>query len=413
MAYGDGPDDQALRAAWRGFCEGLELAGEQAFKDLNPAASMYRVDALRFLTQNLGQAFDLALETRDTRYPQLHYFCSPTRKLGSDAADFIYQQAWIDGESEYRIRGHLGSVRFLNFTIQGARPSHQPGSDVPTLHEPFGDIPEANLFGHDLIADAQGYFELYIGGAERPANWLPTTPQSRKLFIRQGFDRWDETPASLAIERVDMNTPKPLPGAKQLIDAMAWASDFVQGLMRDWPDHPNRFSPFVDAEHPNAFPPDPSANTRSDDRKRGRAIAHLCWALEADEALIIEFDAHTGFWMLSNMGVFMNSMDFRYRPVSYTPSRSVVDEDGKHRFVLCAVDPGVHNWIDTQGFERGNLTYRNLLGAHPTQFQTRLVPRQQLLEFLPATTCIVSSEQREAQLWTRFRAIQRRFAGAF
>ena len=64
------------------FCEQLRDAGERAFKDANAHSSAQRVDAFRFLAQNLGQAFDLALETRDAGYPALHTFCGPTRKLG-------------------------------------------------------------------------------------------------------------------------------------------------------------------------------------------------------------------------------------------------------------------------------------------------------------------------------------------
>ena len=119
---------------------------------------LQRADAFRFLTQNLGQAFDLALETKDTRYPVMHAFCTPIRKLGGDCADFAYQQAWIDGESVYRISGNRGTARFLNFTVQGPRPD---GPHV--LHEPFGDIPEANLFGHQLHEEPDGSFELYVG----------------------------------------------------------------------------------------------------------------------------------------------------------------------------------------------------------------------------------------------------------
>src|SRR3546814_13684574 len=70
------------------------------------------------------------------------------------------------------------------------------------------------------------------------------------------------------------------------------------------------------------------------DARRGRAVAHLCWALAPDEALIIEFDAHDDFWMVTNSGVFFNSMDYRYRPVSYTPSRTRVDRDGNIRIIL-------------------------------------------------------------------------------
>src|SRR5262245_810701 len=136
MAFGDGPDDAALVAAWGDFCDRLKSAGERVFSDYNPATGLHRADGFRFLTQNLGQAFDLALETRDTRYPVVHTFCNPTRKLGGDCADFTYQQAWIDGDSSYRLVGDRGSARFLNITVQGRRPDG-PG----VLHEPFGDIP--------------------------------------------------------------------------------------------------------------------------------------------------------------------------------------------------------------------------------------------------------------------------------
>ena len=161
MAFGDGRDDEALRAAWQVFCERLSQAGEQVFKDYNPATPLHRADAFRFLTQNLGQAFDLALETKDPRFPVVHAFCTPFCKLGGDSADFVYQQAWIDGASVYRISGNRGTARFLNFTVQGPRPERQPGTDWPSLNEPFGDIPEANIFGHQLETSWDGGFELY------------------------------------------------------------------------------------------------------------------------------------------------------------------------------------------------------------------------------------------------------------
>ena len=76
MAFGDGADDAALDRAWNEFCERLKAAGKHAFKDFNAISGLQRADAFRFLTQNLGQAFDLALETRDTRYPAMHAFCN-------------------------------------------------------------------------------------------------------------------------------------------------------------------------------------------------------------------------------------------------------------------------------------------------------------------------------------------------
>ncbi len=45
----------------------------------------------------------------------------------------------------------------------------------------------------------------------------------------------------------------------------------------------------------------------------------MYWELAADEALIVEFDAHDGLWMLTNMGVFFNSMDYLYLPGELHP----------------------------------------------------------------------------------------------
>lgn len=409
MAYGDGPVDADLRDAWDSFCDQLKAAGARVFKDANPAAPVMRADAFRFLTQNLGQAFDLALETKDPAYPQLHPFCTPNRKLGGDVADFTYRQAWIDGDHTYRIAGRRGSARWLNVTVQGARPDRIPGTDWPSLHEPFGDIPECNIFGHQIQTDTEGNFELILGGPERDTNWLPTTPDTRKLLIREAFDAWFETPTTLSIERLGMDSPRPVPGPERLIEAMEWAGGFLTGAMRDWPEHSWRYSGGVcDPAHLNAFPPEKSADS-ADDTKRGRMAAHLVWELAPDESLIVEMDNHDGFWIFGMGGVFVGSMDFLYRPVSYTPARTAVDSDGVVRLVLAHDDPGVHNWLDTQGFVRGNLTYRNLMSRHPARFRTRVVNRAEVRDALPGDTALVSRQQRVRQLQDRYHSIKLRY----
>ena len=63
MAYGDSPHDGELFAEWSKFCDRLKEAGKRVFKDANPATAANRVDGFRYLTQNLSQAFDFALET--------------------------------------------------------------------------------------------------------------------------------------------------------------------------------------------------------------------------------------------------------------------------------------------------------------------------------------------------------------
>jgi hypothetical protein len=93
LAYGDCPDDEALLQQWSEFCDRLKLAGQLVFKDANPPRAVHRADGFRYLAQNLGQAFGLALETRDTKYPQLFAFSHPNLHLASDSADCTYIHA--------------------------------------------------------------------------------------------------------------------------------------------------------------------------------------------------------------------------------------------------------------------------------------------------------------------------------
>ena len=137
----------------------------------------------------------------------------------------------------------------------------------------------------------------------------------------------------------------------------------------------------------------------------------MYWELASDEALIVEFDAHDGLWMLTNMGVFFNSMDYLYRPVSYTPSRT---DDRRAtaaiRLVMAHRDPGVHNWLDTQGFERGNLTYRHMLEGQPAVLSTRVVALRRVLPArCPPTPPWSARPNATAAMWERFHGIRRRY----
>jgi hypothetical protein len=98
-----------------------------------------------------------------------------------------------------------------------------------------------------------------------------------------------------------------------------------------------------------------------------------------------------------------------HRHVSYSPARTKVDADNVVRFVMAHDDPGVHNWLDTQGFCEGNLGYRNLMSQNPATFRSRLVKRADVRAALPAGTAMVTREERVRQLQDRYHSIKLRF----
>ena len=76
------------------------------------------------------------------------------------------------------------------------------------------------------------------------------------------------------------------------------------------------------------------------------------WQLAPDEAMILEFPHRGIFWMITNMAMMVNSMDYLYRPVSWPPNRTKIDPDGVICFVMTHEDPGYRN-VDTMGLSEG------------------------------------------------------------
>lgn len=403
MAFGDSPHDEALSEAWFEFCEQLKRAGERVFKDDNGISDVERAGGFQFLTQNLSQAFDIWLENNDTRFPYLHAFNNPVRKLGCDDADCIYFQSWINDRDTYRISGTIGTARMFNIAVQGPWAGH--------LHEPFGDTPYANVFGHELDVDWDGRFELWISPEEHEGNWIRSRPGTRKIFYRQYFDRWDEQPGRFRIERVGIDGPPPRPTPQRMIDAMDSAGRFVVACVNDWPetlfdrngnrDHVNEFR-----RHGNPAAPD----IEQFDTRRGRLIQDMYWQMAPNEAMIIEFESPPErFWQVTNCDMFGGSMDFRYRQVSLTSANARRDPDGRIRIVLTHADPGFANWIDTQGHGRGWFYFRNVQTREATDLRTRVVELAALDEILRDSPR-VTHDQRVQDLHLRLDAMARRYA---
>jgi hypothetical protein len=136
--------------------------------------------------------------------------------------------------------------------------------------------------------------------------------------------------------------------------------------------------------------------------------------LAPEEALLIEATvpiepAYSGFH-LSN--VWGESLDYANHQSSLNGFQAEADDDGVIRYVIAARDPGVPNWLDTTGLQKGFLSFRWTYAQDPEQLPEITVSTVQLDEVrgrLPATTRDVSPEQRAAQIAIRQAHVQRRY----
>jgi hypothetical protein len=405
MAFGDNPVDPVLRDGWHAFCDRLKSAADYVFKDESGSSSGERTNAFRYLTQNLSQAFDIWLENREPRYPTIHAFCGPTRKLGCDNADCIYLQSWINDHDTYKISGNKGTAKMFNIAVQG------PWRE--TLHEPFGDTPAANLFGHEIESNWDGNFVVWISPEPHEGNWIRSKPGMRKVFYRQYFDSWDEVPATYRIQRIGETVdPPPALEPATLLDSFERAGAFVVDVVKDWPDT------LWEREQTRGVlntlvrygGPSTVKEFESVDARRGRVIATMNWAIEPDEAVIIEFPGDPDwFWQMTACTVFGASLEFRYRQVNLTSGMAPVDPDGVTRVVLSHSDPGLANWIDIQGHTLGWLYFRNMLVRDSPDFTTRLVKSADLDQEIGAVATQITAAGRAEEMRRRRDAYLRRY----
>ena len=79
----------------------------------------------------------------------------------------------------------------------------------------------------------------------------------------------------------------------------------------------------------------------------------------------------------------LSGEDFLHRPVSRTLENVTASADGKVRFVIAHRDPGVPNWLEPMGNERGFMTLR-WLEARDAAVPAPVVTRVRLTELAEA-----------------------------
>ena len=132
--------------------------------------------------------------------------------------------------------------------------------------------------------------------------------------------------------------------------------------------------------------------------------------LKLDEALILEtkLPEKCRYWNFQLDDEFWGSGDWMNRQTSLNGFSARVDADGGFRVVISAQDPGVPNWLDTAGHQRGGMMGRwNTCSSAPLP-TAQVVKVTDVRTYLPADTPTVSADARDAAIRLRRKAVQMR-----
>ncbi|UQE74266.1 DUF1214 domain-containing protein [Gordonia sp. PP30] len=346
--------------SWDEFCDTLKAAGAAIVFPGTPADPLTQAEGYRYLSRLTRAGLEAFVEYGDVRAPVLRRMVHETAKMGSDNPDNYYMNASIDGGLEYLITGTRGTVDYLGFGTQAG--DYGQGGQMPTT----GYVEATELeIGDD------GRFELVVSAREHPGNWLPMTPETGLLIVRQTFaDRTTEVPAELSIELLDgAQAPAPLT-CTQVDAGLGKASLLVAGASMLFAKWAKEF-----AGHANELPmfdPDRSLKAGGDPNI---VYYHSYWRLAPDEALVIDAqvpDCEGWNFQLDNH--WLESLDYRYHRIHVNKHTAEYRADGSVRIVVAHTDPGVPNWIETTGHECGAMSFRWIKAASHPQPRTRVVP---------------------------------------
>lgn len=348
--------------AWREFCDLLADAGDVVLDPDNPDSALDRTEGFRMLTRLLRGALESRLEYGRPETPALICSCHETIKIVGENPDNHYLGASLDGRYDYRIWGTRGAAKWISFNLfsGGGFGGGGPGTGA-TLHE------------EQMHIEPDGTFEVIISQHEHPGNWLRSEPDTRSIAIRQTFlDKRSQEHADLHIERLGASgeTPEPIT-PEHLYHSLLYAGFYVKGVAEIGAQWAAR-----QAQWPNQFT-DEAELAETDKFKDPQIKWHQAYfELADDEALVIEVvPPACEYWMVALHNHWMETLDYVNHQSALNCYSAQLEPDGSVRFVVAHRDPGVANWLDTAGHERGTVGVRwvgpDVVDVLPS---TRVVP---------------------------------------
>jgi len=240
--------------------------------------------------------------------------------------------------------------------------------------------------------------DIIVSREPQPGTWVPLPADARLLNIREYYWDWQpRPPATFAIERLDTQG-----GAPPVLtaDALSGMLDEALALVENSVVYWNGYMREQKAE----LPPNTMGPPRHN--KGGSSRIHYSFGffeLEPDEVLLIEASAPDArFWdvQLYNMGWF-ETLDFANRVTSLNHTQAYLSPDGRFRAVLAARDPGVPNWLDTQGYAQGMVTHRWIAAGSEPTITAKVLGFDDVAAALPAGTPAVDAAARREEIRRR------------
>jgi hypothetical protein len=263
------------------------------------------------------------------------------------------------------------------------------------------------LNGRTMQVEADGSYTVTVDA--EPANGRPnhvqSTAEAHEFYIRDVLLDWArDDPNHIEVQRLGGPTTTPA----RTIDEQAEAT---AAMMAHFADFTGKLSHGVYKMPPNHFNLAWSADKVGAMRNQVYVMGRF--DLGPDEAFVVDVsDGGAEYFTVPLSNIWGTTLELVDRTGSLNKAQSVANDDGSYTYVIAPTDPGVANWIDSDGLREGILTLRmaEFGGGGPREdlgARGRVVTLDGLDAEVPHVPR-VSAEQRAAQLADRRTAYLRR-----
>jgi hypothetical protein len=354
-------------------------------------------ESMRLLLSGLARASSDTL-VGDRRHPIFVPELNIAQNIFQPNADTIYKSCLIEKGGSYLLKGDRGTTRMMILAQMG------PDTLRTGKHHPVLD--QGNF--DNLQIDSEGNFEVVIS-PQKPAghkgDYWPLNEACEKFMIRIVSCDWGvEREPRFGIARLDVDEAKGRPSIDALNHAFGEMPGITAVCALAFPTHVQELRDQGFLNTLKVFDVSQMSGLQ------GQSYYEGAYELADDEALITEVKIPESckYWSIILTNELYETTDWYNNQSSLNDMQGLVDSDGIFRTVISARDPGVHNWLDTAGYESGAIQGR-WFGANATPNPNlRKVKLVDVASQLPAGTKCVSPQERANALSNRRIAAQKR-----
>jgi hypothetical protein len=387
----DVTDDPVLSGeAWRAFCDRLAALGERILEPDFPASPHARAEGFRHLATQTIAWLSWAVGYADVEHPAFFRQNDLVVRWGGPSVDQTTRRARLEPGGVYRISGHMGACEDFILTLKDG-----------DMHEGrYGILTEVTASELGLHAGHELAITISADAADCRSGdqWVELPIGTTLCNIREYYFDWRPLPpALLTIQRVDTagTATGPLDPARvgEMLDAAATMLEHSIVYWNDW----------IEEQRARIGTNVLSAPGASAGGSSRIVYGFGFFDLADDEAWLIETDAPDADafdFQLYSLAWF-ETLDFPNRVTSRNHTQTAIDSDGRIRLVVAHRDPGVANWIDTEGRQEAMFTYRWIKTRSTPTATARVVKLSELDSLLPADTARVDAEERRREIIRR------------